>query len=222
MAAGWWHWLWFSGGGLAVRIGAGVGILAAFLIVDLAGKGTKSRRLREYAFLVAATAGAMGYALANDMVTVTISPEYFMAHEGLADNAVNVRAVAAVVGLRGAWWAGLILGALLLFANSAPRRWPALSFRRLYARLLYVGLAAAAGAVICAAGASSGSFDGLLDISGPPGMRRFMIVYYAHTGAYAGGALGGLAAIATALVSRRRMAAAGAGSGSRGPAAIGV
>ena len=84
------------------------------------------------------------------------------------------------------------------------------------------GAAAAAGAVICGAAAWSGLFDGLLDISGPPGMRRFMIVYYAHTGAYAGGASGGLAAIATVLISRRRMGASGAGFGGRGPTEVGV
>ncbi len=207
MAEAWWHWLLFAGGGLAARIAFGVGILAVLLAVDVARSGWQSTRLREYAFLVAAVAGAMAYGLTTDMVTVTISPEYFIAHEDLSEDAVNLRAVAAVVALKATWSGGLILGALLLLANSLPRRWPPLPMGRLYVRLLYVAAAAGACTLLGGAAAWSGWFDALLDIPEGVGMRSFMCVYWAHIGAYAGGVLGGLTAIVSVPLRRRRAAA---------------
>ena len=206
MAAGWWHWLWLTGGGLAVRIAAGGSLLAGFLIVDLLRCGRQSRRLREYAFLLVGLAGAMAYGLANDMVTVTISPEYFIAHEKLTDDTVNVRAVAAVVGLKATWSIGLVLAAALLFANSVRRGWPPLPFRRLYARLLYVAVAAAGAAALGGAAAYSRLFDPWLGISGSSGVRAVMCVYCAHTGAYAGGAIAGVWSVVSVVLGRRKLA----------------
>lgn len=195
----WWGWLWASDEGLLWRIGVGVALLAGLLVVDLIRKGRQSQRLREYAVLLAATAGAMAFGVVNDMVTVTISPEYFLAHEGLSwDWPGDVRLLAAGVALKASWTAGLAVGVAMLLANNPSRRLGRLPTRRLYGRLLYPLAAAAALATAC------GAAGYLAARSGADSLAGFRCVQLAHLGAYAGAVAGLAAAVVSIRRARRR------------------
>ena len=195
------RWLWLSGEGWALRISLGLSVFAALAIWDLARKGRQATRWKEYAFLFAATAAAMAYGLANDMITVTISPLYFIEHERLPLDTPNVRGIAAVVAMKATWSLGLVLGAVLLIANNPMRGRAQLPYRKLYLKLLCPFIAAGTMAFVFGAAAWSGWFDAWLEIEGA--MRPVECVYYVHTGAYPGGFLGGIAAVASVVLERR-------------------
>lgn len=201
-ATRWWQWLFGTDAGLLVRLAAGGAIFVLLAAVDLARNRRRATRWKEYLFLLACVATAVVYALANDMVTVTISPEYFIAHERLPPDTPNVRSVAAVVAVRGAWWVGAVLGVAMLIANNPLKRWPRLGYRRMYRKLLYPFATALAGSLLLAAAARSGWLDGPMGIEDC--LRGFFVVYWVHTAAYYGGALGGAAAVAAIIVQRRR------------------
>lgn len=205
-AMSWSQWLFGTDAGLLARIAVGGAVLLVLAAVDLLHKRRQATRWKEYLFLLACVAAAMAYGLANDMVTVTISPVYFVVHEGLPADTPNIRAVAAVLALRGTWWVGAILGVAMLMANNPLKPWPRLGYRRMYPKLLYPFAAALAGSVLLAAAAHSGWFDALLDLEGQGRLRNFQVVYWAHSGAYGGGALGGLAALVAILLQRRKAA----------------
>ncbi|HET6429345.1 MAG TPA: hypothetical protein VFJ30_13095 [Phycisphaerae bacterium] len=205
MASAWLRWLWTTDGGLAVRIAIGGAILAALAVADLRRNRRRATRWKEYAFLLAGTAAAMAYALANDMVTVTISPLYFQVHEGLEAMPDSIRAVAAGVALKGAWSAGLILSVAMLIANNPRKGSPRLPQRRMYVKFAWplagaVAMSAALG-VMAQAGwlGGAGVADGQL--------RRFLIVARIHLGVYIGGAVGTVAAVVAILRERRKMGA---------------
>ena len=202
VAANWLKWLWLSGGGLRTCLAVGLALLGAFLAVDLVRKGKASSRLREYLFLLAAVAGAMAFALACDMITVTISPDYFILHGGerpAADWSGSVRALAAVAALKASWTAGLLVGVAMLVANNPSRLRPQLPQRRMYVKLLYPLAGAAAGAV-------AGGVAAWLVLRDPELVRPQVCVLYAHAGAYVGGLLGVVAGV-LAILRQRKTAA---------------
>ena len=205
MAGGLWHWLWWTDWGLLVRIGLGVVVFVGLAAADLARRGREATRWKEYLFLASATAAAMAYGLANDMITVTISPEYFLHHEGLPLETPNVRALAAVVALKATWSVGLVLGVAMLLANNPSKRWPQLPYRRMYPKLLCPFLAAGALALLGGASAWCGWFDGPLGIIDAANSGPIFCVYYAHLGAYLGGLAGGIAAVVAIRRQRRRL-----------------
>ena len=157
-----WRWLWLTDAGLALRVGIGVAIFVVLAVVDLARKGRQATRWKEYLFLFTATAVVMLYGLANDMVTVTISPQYFLEHEGLPLDTLGARSIAALVALRATWTAGLILGVALLLANNPSERLPRLPHRRMYPKLLYPALPAAMLAFLLGLASWGGCFDAIL------------------------------------------------------------
>ncbi|MHC4718516.1 MAG: hypothetical protein ACYS5V_16215 [Planctomycetota bacterium] len=201
MATSWIRWLWTTDGGLAVRIAIGAAILLALALIDVRRKGRRATRWREYVFLLAGTAAAMAYALANDMVTVTISPLYFQVHEGLAEIPDNIRAVAAAVALKGAWSAGLILSVAMLLANNPLKRWPRLPQGRMYTKFAYP----LAGALVASSALGWMAHLGWLggDVTADGALRNYLIVSWVHMGVYIGGGIGALTAVGAILVQRR-------------------
>ncbi len=202
------RWLWSTSEGGYVRIAVGVAIFATLAIVDIKRRGAQATRWREYLFLLACVAMAMATAIANDMVTVTLSPVYFVVHENIrAYDPPNIRWVALSVAMRGSWWVGLIGGVAMLFANNPSPRWRQLPMRRLYKRIGLVMLTALA----CSALMGSLQYAGLLGEIGKDAdirERLFMTALQAHTGAYIGGGLGIVGAIASVIWQRRKSAAA--------------
>jgi len=207
MAGTWYEWLWGTGAGQAARLAGGAAIFAALATIDLLRHGRRATRWKEYVFLLAFVAGTIAYAVGNDMVTVAVSPEYFLAHERLPPETPNLRGVAASVAVRGAWWVGLIGGVALLMANNPMRRWPRLPWRRMYSKILYPLTAALLASAALGLPVAAGWFDGPLGVGGQGKLRAFFCVYAVHVGAYVGGGAGILAAVAAVVVQRRRAAA---------------
>ena len=196
----------------ALRIALGLAALLGLLAWDLARHGRRARRLREYAYLVACVAAACAYGAANDQVTVTLSPAYFLYGKGLAaelgpDPApVELRLAAARVGLAATWWTGLVAGAAILTANSLGKR-PSLTVRRLVGPTACIVAAAAAMAVAMRIAGWFGSYHGLFDHFRelpPEALRWFETVWGIHLGGYLGG-LAGTAAVAARTFRRRRI-----------------
>jgi len=220
MLASQWDWWVRSDAGLGARVGIGVAIFAALAIVELRRKGKDARRWREYVFLVVCVATAMAYGVLNDLVTASISWEYFYYGKGL-DAIVGPQTPpresillwhAAMVGLKATWTAGLIGGVAILMANNPRRGRPQLPYSVLYrvVPLLILGAMTCAGicGILGYAGVFArfmGDFADLVreDLFRP---HRFMCVYGMHFGAYVGGAIGAMAAVLW-VVRRRKLAA---------------
>lgn len=190
-----WHWLTQTDAGLFTRIAVGVAILLALLIFDLRRRGRESARGREYLFLLVAVAAAMAYGAANDLITVTISPEYFIFGKGLdaAPGSAGLRVQAVLVGLKATWTAGLLIGVALLVANNPMKSRLQLPYLSIYALLPAIVLAAACcGAALGVAGYRgwlTPLYPGLREIAAEEIFRpsRFMCVWGIHLGGYAGG-----------------------------------
>jgi len=213
-----WSWWFTSDAGLIARISIGVGIFGALATIDLIRHGRHATRWREYAFLMAATAFAMLYGVANDRLAAGISWEYFYYGKGLNSllgptlppdpRALNRAAIG--VGLRATWTAGLLIGAILLVANNPrPNRRP-LPYSSLLRFLPLIGATAACGAVV---GAFIGSHGWLnwtnadlnaiwQDDQFRP--RRFLAVYGMNLGGYVGGAIGTIVVVLTMSGLRKR------------------
>src|SRR5437762_121034 len=106
-----WTWLTQTDAGLAVRIAAGVLIFTSLALVDLRRNGPGATRWREYLFLLFCVTAAMFYGIANDLITSSISWEYFAYGKGLADTLGNspdplkLHLAAMVIGMKATWTA---------------------------------------------------------------------------------------------------------------------
>jgi hypothetical protein len=200
-----------------IRITVCVAILAALAIMDVVNKGRNATRWREYAFLVLCVAVAMVYGIINDQITCRISWEYFYYGKELATilgpqippdpGALSVQAVR--IGAAATWWAGLIIGAVMLIANNPSRRGPQLPYARLLARLPIIF----AITVVVAATLGVAGYDYLLNWISPDFQNlaetnlwrphRFMAVYGIHLGGYVGGALAAVYAVSSIHRQRR-------------------
>ena len=229
-----WQWWLHSDAGLVARVSIGVAILAALAGWDLHRRGARATRWREYLFLVACVALALLYGVVNDQVTTTISWEYFAYGKGVVEalplseppNSSAFRWEAAKIGLKTTWTAGLIVGVALLLANNPRRdRRGRLTFGQLF-RLVPVVFAVVILSALCLGVAgyfgafawTSQDFREMLrhDQWRP---RRFMAVYGAHLGAYAGGVLGTFIAVVRVIRIRRTL---GPDEGQRGFDVVGA
>ena len=216
-----WTWLVASDAGLLVRIAAGIALLVALAWWDRRRKGAEARRWREYTFLLVVTLGAVIFAAALDQITVTLSWEYFYFGKELREvlgptcppEQSSLRVQASLIGLKAGLGPGLLIGVALLIANNPRKGRPVLPMRRLLRAVAWpIGLAA-----LCIVAASAAGYAGWLtwisqdfremvaeDVMRP---RWFMSAWGAHLGAYVGGALGAIIAVARVLRARRVAAA---------------
>ena len=204
---------------LWVRLVIGGSFFAVMAIVDLARNGQAARRWREYLFLIFSVAVAILYGIANDQLTVTISPEYFAYGKGLADklgphfdrDPLRFRWEAAKVGIQATWAVGLLIGVSLLLANNSKPDRPTVSDRFLVGRLPRVIVVT----IVCATLLGFAGYRGMLawviddfaemlrrDQFRP---RRFMAVYGIHLGGYIGGLLGTIIAVLQVRGRRKKM-----------------
>lgn len=209
-----WHWWFGSDAGLLARVAIGCAIFVLLAVVDLARRGRKATRWREYLFLIAAVAVAMAYGFANDFIASSISWEYFYYGKGLSDRlgpgvqGPALRWEACKLGLKATWSAGLIIGVALLLANNPRRDRPQLPYQRLLRILGFVLLCTATGAAIGAWAGTQGWLTWtnpdlkLIAADGLFRPRRFQCVYGMNLGGYAGGAIGTV--IAVIRIRRRR------------------
>ena len=170
----------------------------------------KTSRLREYAVLLACAAVFGIYGTLNDVVTGTLSPEYFVLGKGVVDDGhrfLRILGVGASAGVAG----GFILGAVLLFVRSwCGNR---VSLPRLFACTGVPLVAAVLGSVVFPL--LFGRIDGLgirsLEdaILGEAAKSRLLLVWWAHVGIYAGAVIGAVATIGIIVRGSRREDASG-------------
>lgn len=211
-------WL-VSNDSLPYRIALGVLIFVSLAVMDLYRNGRRATRWREYTFLIACTAVAIVYGIANDLITSRISVEYFLWGKGVFERVGEAIAAdpeghrrrldleAVRIGAMATWSAGLIAGATLLFVNSLakPPAWPMGRLARLVL-LVFIGaiLFAIVGGIVGSLGGLTWTTRDFAEMVAADQWRpyRFMAVFGIHLGGYVG-ALGGLIA-ACALRARRK------------------
>jgi hypothetical protein len=204
---GQWNWWFATDAGLVARIAIGGAIFAALAVADLLRHGRSARRWREYVFLLAVVAAAMGYGIANDWIASGISWEYFVYGKGVSMTA-RMPWAACLIGMKASFSAGLVVGVAMLMANNPREGRRQLRYRELFQWLAVVLAIAVTGAVV---GAGVGWRGGWNWMSGDlaaiwrEGMfrpRRFMAAYGMNLGGYAGAAVGTIAAV-VGIVRRR-------------------
>lgn len=174
------------------RVALLLGLMAIVAGVDFYRNGVKSIKFREYGFvLVAGLLGAIVGA-ANDFMTSNYSPEYFVWGKGLLDNA-NLRRDATLLGLRVGFSAGIIGGAICLFACRGKSAHPPATFSSMFGNLWMPVAGAIVGGIVIPVLFSKidpARFSLHLDFLGPLRLDRFRRVWWINTGLYAGLLLG--------------------------------
>jgi len=215
-----WRWWVFSDGGLVARVAIGVTILAIWATADLRRNGPNATRWREYAFLLVAAVAAAAYGAVNDLITSSISWEYFYYGKGLCDSLGPVTPPthgalawgAAKIGMESSWSAGVLAAAMLLFTSSYRGRNASavpLSMARLIRWLGVVMLGALAGGIIGAIAGRVGSYYWMpADLRGIGGMddhraALFMTTWGIHAGSYVGAALATICCLCLIRVRRK-------------------
>jgi hypothetical protein len=211
------EWLIRSREGLIARIAAGAFIFLCLALWDLKKHGREARRWKEYAFLVLCVVVAMIYGILNDLVTSSISWEYFYYGKEL-ENALGpaippdraaMRWEAAKIGMMATWSVGLLLGAALLIANNPRQDRPSLAPSRLLSLLPVVLLITITCGAIFGLLGWFGALNWLsndfvemwkADMFRPP---HFTAAWGAHLGGYIGGLIGGMWAVWRIIRERR-------------------
>ena len=193
----------YRGGLLAVLMAIAAG-------VEFWRHGRSATRYKEYLFIW--LAGSIGCVMGgvNDLITSSISPEYFSMGKGLPDGeALSLRAI--IYGLKEGLSAGVIGGAVCVYASRGRATVPPLCFGGMLRLLWMPAAGAVVGAVLLPLLAGrfdpaglAARLDGIL-AAGP--ILRFRRVWWIHTGLYSG-AVAGLLAMVLAVWKLRRSAPA--------------
>ena len=188
-----------------VRIAALVGLMAIVAGVDLWYRRGLSTRWKEYLFILAAGCVGAVFGSLTDLVTSSISPDYFISGKGLS--ADGIRGHAMVLGLKAGFSAGGIAGALCLFVSMTKRAGANVSLQTLALLSWRPFLAAVVfGAVVpfaCVRFDPTGIVDDLGGWLGPDRAARFLTVWHIHLGVYFGLAVG----VVWMIVAMRRLSA---------------
>jgi hypothetical protein len=164
-------------------------LMSLIAAIDWHRNRQNATKWKEYGFVI--LSGVMGtlFGLFNDLITSSISPEYFIFGKGLASGDwLTVRA--GVLGMKAGFSVGAIAGAICLYVSTRNCSRPPLAYRKLL-RLLWRPVALAI-AVACISAlffcqhdplAFSAQLEGLLDSQQ---IHRFLLVWWIHAGLYCG------------------------------------
>lgn len=176
------------------------GLMILVATVEWCVRRERATRFREYGFLVAVgfIGGLLGVAI--DQFSVTLSPEYFVLGKALPPEGLRWRV--AELGFQAGGVAGIVLGAVLLFASGSSPQF----LRRLWALAwVPVGSALAGALGLAALFPVWDPFayrPPLEDVLTAAQLDSFLMVWGGHIGLYAGGGLG-TAVVAVLLRSSR-------------------
>ena len=106
-----------------------VALMLAAASIDLVRRGTEATRWKEYAFVLAAGLIAGIFGLANNLVTSSISPEYFIF--GKAVPTESISRGAALLGLKAGFVVGIFSGGLCVYVATRKSAYPPFSLRNL-------------------------------------------------------------------------------------------
>jgi hypothetical protein len=195
-----------SGNSFLYRVVLLVGLMLIISLVELKQKGAQAGKFREYGFVLAAGIIGALVGFVNDLITSSISPDYFILGKGL-DEGANLRLEAGLFGLQVGFSAGVIGGATCLYACRRKTRYPPARYSTLFKMLWMPVLAAVAGGILLPLACSQ--FDpvrfatqlgSLLDAEK---ISRFRRVWWIHAGLYLGMIIGLVAMVRGALRERR-------------------
>lgn len=199
-----------TGNSFAYRVALLLGLMTVISLADLYRNGRKALKFREYGFvLIAGVLGAV-VGFCNDLITSSISPDYFILGKGL-DDGPGLRLQAGLLGLRVGFSAGIIGGAVCLYATQRKTAYPPAKFSRL---LLFLWMPLAA-AVLCGIlvpillsrfdpAHLAAQLGSMIDTTR---IERFLQVWWIHIGLYTGMIIG-LAAMMLRLGKERKSLAA--------------
>ena len=155
-------------------------LAAAVAGVELGLRGRRANRWREYSVVVLGGVVGAGIGVLIDLVTSSISPEYFVLGKGLEDGPGLQREILRL-GMHAGFCAGVVsTGALLIAAGRSSLARPGS-----LARCVRASLSVAVSSLIGASSLGLLSWMGLstvVSIDDP----RFTLVWMIHLGAYAG------------------------------------
>ena len=174
------------------RVGFLLVMLGTVAAWDYRKYGPAATKWREYGFLCSVALISACFAIANDFITASISPDYFVSGKGLSlqEFIWELLKLATEAGFS----AGIVIGALLLFVNSYGTRGAPPHFARLYKLLLFPTVGAVIGGI--SLGLISAQWDplhfaGEVDfLENAAAQARFVLVWGVHTGLYAGALMG--------------------------------
>lgn len=165
-------------------------VLMAFIAaIDWCRNRQNAMKWKEYGFVIVSGIIGTVFGLFNDLITSSISPEYFIFGKGLASgHGLMVRA--AILGMKAGFSTGAIAGAICLYASTRKCSYPPLEYRSLF-RLLWRPVALAVMVASIAALsfrhhdplAISAELEAVLDSQQ---ICRFLIVWWIHIGLYLG------------------------------------
>ncbi len=170
----------------SLRVATLLAIITGLLLLEVRKPAEQRHRWREYVFLLCSGVAFAVFGVCFDLITSSVSPEYFVFGKGIEPGAqfrIEVAQLGAVAGFS----AGAIGAAILLAINPAPEQSMRL-LRTLWIPIVLSGLVALFFSAISL----------LIPFQPQPQSRAlagpelggFSVVWYAHIGAYVGGAAG--------------------------------
>jgi hypothetical protein len=116
-----------------------LGLMLVVAVVDFYRKGPHATKFREYGFIV--IAGVVGAVIGsvNDLITSSISPDYFILGKGFEESP-DLRVQAALYGLKVGFSGAVIGSAICLFASRRKSAYPPVQCSRLL-RMLWMPVA---------------------------------------------------------------------------------
>ena len=182
-----------------IRLIVGLSALAIMAAIDLYRNPGNTTRVKEYGFLFGVTGLTIAYGLIVDTVTYSISTEYFSVGKGLHGAESSFYPDVAILAMKAAWSAGLVVGVVLLVANNPRKHLPQLSYRGLARCLFFPWSMSVAFALILGLTSriSAPSLSGWIGLNGI-GLDNdvgFITVWGIHIGIYLGGLFGLIMAV---------------------------
>lgn len=190
-------------------------LVLLFLIlagIDFIRNHAKARKWQEYVFLLfCAMAGGL-FGIINDMITSSISPEYFVFGKGIRQGCIsrsNDFALKVVeLGFQAGFFAGAIVGCTLLFANNPSRKSQPIPHSDIFAISLRPLFIAIIVAPLVSLLFSSDIFNLTQTLRGEVPSHKisnFLTVWGIHCGLYIGGTLGTIWSVTTILKRRKEI-----------------
>lgn len=175
---------------LTFRILAGILVLSFLAYGDWKKHPNDPTRLKEYLYLLTSVLLTLSYAVIHDLITVTISPEYFIAGKGIPPGP-NFYWRVCWLAIRGSYWVGLIIGVTFLIANNPSKKWQKLPYPILYRQMFIPVGCALILAPIFGALFSADAFGHMKEVMGAVDFPdKFVLVWGIHHGSYLGGLVG--------------------------------
>jgi len=176
------------------RVAALAVFATAVVGVDLLRTRGRSTRLPEYGVLLLAGLMGAAYGVLNDWITSSISSDYFALGKGIARGGTLQRD-AMILGGQAGFSAGVIVGAVWLYVaakrhDAVPMHRAMLILRVAWLPLLLAGVFAVLLPATVGALDTRGFREALADRLSASQIDRFLLVWWAHLGAYTGGIAG--------------------------------